>query len=172
MDVSGTMRGHSMKFRDSYKLIAGNRFAELWRCTMALKTYSGSCHCGAISFEADIDLKKGTTRCNCSICSKARSWFAVVSPDHYRLLTGAASQAEYEWTPTSHPGGNLHYHFCRTCGIRTVGRGEHGPQGEAFYFVAVASLGEIDADELASSIKYVDGKHDHYDRSPMDVRLL
>jgi hypothetical protein len=139
---------------------------------MALKKYSGSCHCGAVRFEADIDLNGDTTRCNCSICTKARAWFVLVTPEHYRLIKGAEAQTKYEWTPPGHPSANLHFQFCRTCGIRTVGRGDHGPQGGPFYFVAVASLDDVDPNELARSIKYVDGKHDRFDQPPKDTRLL
>jgi hypothetical protein len=139
---------------------------------MALKTYSGSCHCGAVRFEADIDLAQGTNRCNCSLCSKARSWFTLVSPDRFRQLSGAEAQAEYQWTPAGQPGSNLHYRFCKTCGVRTAGRGDHGPDGGAFYFIAVASLDGVDADELAESIRYVDGRDNRFDRPPEDIRLL
>ena len=78
---------------------------------MSLKTYAGSCHCGAVRFEAEIDLSEATSRCNCSICAKARAWFVLVRPDRFRQIAGADAQTEYQWVPAGRPGANLHYRF-------------------------------------------------------------
>ncbi len=90
---------------------------------MSMKTYRGSCHCGAVRFEADIDLGAGLAKCNCSLCTKARAWFAFVKPERLRLLAGAEAQADYQWVPPGRPHPFLRYHFCKTCGIRTFGQG-------------------------------------------------
>jgi hypothetical protein len=50
-----------------------------------MKTYRGSCTCGAVAFEADLELANGTIRCNCSFCKKARLWFA---PANGRYIQG------------------------------------------------------------------------------------
>ena len=34
-----------------------------------MRTYHGSCHCGAVTFEVDTDLAD-LDECNCSICAK------------------------------------------------------------------------------------------------------
>ena len=140
---------------------------------MALKTYSGSCHCGAVRFQADIDLGAGTNKCNCSICAKARAWFAIVKAEQFRLIEGSEVLAEYQWTPPGRPHPFLHYYFCRTCGIRAFARGGQESQKDAFIAVPVTSLDDADPDELAAApVRYVDGRHDHFDQPPADTRLM
>jgi hypothetical protein len=140
---------------------------------MSVKTHKGSCHCGAVHYEADIDLSKGTVRCNCSICMKARAWFTFVGAQQFRLLSGESSLSDYRWTPPGRPAPFLTYRFCKTCGIRILGTGEAEFMGGRFYAVAVTTLDDVDADELAAApIKFIDGRHDRIDQAPADTRLL
>jgi hypothetical protein len=140
---------------------------------MALKIHSGGCHCGAVCFEAEIDIAQGTVKCNCSSCAKARSWLTIVPASRYRLTSGAESQANYQWTPPGKPRPTVEFHFCKICGIRTPGRGEMEAMGGVFYAVQVPLLNEIDLEELAAGpIRYVDGLHDRFDREPADKRFL
>ena len=140
---------------------------------MTLKTYSGCCHCGAIRFEADIDLAEGTIKCNCSGCIKARSWLAVARSDRLRLVAGFESQTGYQWTPPGRTAPAIQFYFCKICGIRTPGRGELEAMGGVFCAIQVPLLDDVDPDELAAApIRYVDGRHDHFDRPPADIRFL
>jgi hypothetical protein len=140
---------------------------------MTLKTYSGSCHCGAVRFETEADIAAGTVKCNCSSCTKARSWLIFVKADRFRLIAGAGSQAEYQWTPPGHAGPTIQFHFCTICGIRTPASGELEMMGGACYAVQVPLLEGIDLEELAAApVHYVDGRHDRFDRPPADIRFL
>ena len=140
---------------------------------MTMKTYSGGCHCGAVRFEADIDISGGSVKCNCSSCVKARSWLTFVQADRFRLVAGAESQANYQWTPPGRRQPTVEFHFCKNCGIRTPARGEIEAMGGVVYAVQVPLLEGIDADALAAApIRYLDGLHDRFDRSPADIRFL
>ncbi|HVF16923.1 MAG TPA: GFA family protein, partial [Steroidobacteraceae bacterium] len=99
------------------------------------KTYFGSCHCGAVRFEADINLNEGTFKCNCSSCTKARSWLAVVKPDAFRLLAGESLLGDYQYGKKS-----SHHLFCKQCGISSFEWGVDKNLGGKFYAVNVACL--------------------------------
>ncbi len=138
------------------------------------KLYSGSCHCGAVRFTAQIDLAaQGTNKCNCSICSKSRTWFTIVPDARFQLQQGAEALSDYCWTPPGKAAPFLHFRFCRTCGVRTWASGDHPQFGGLFHAVSVAALDDVDADELAAApVNYVDGRNDRFDHAPQDLRLL
>ncbi|MBB3221929.1 GFA family protein [Pseudoduganella umbonata] len=132
-----------------------------------MKTYHGSCHCGVVRFEADIDLGQGTLRCNCSICAKARFWPAIVQPHAFRLLAGAAALTEYRF----HTKRDQHL-FCRHCGVRPFVNG-HSPRWGEFVAVNVACLDDATAEELANApITYLDGRNDNWDTPPLQIHHL
>ena len=122
---------------------------------MTLKTYTGSCHCGAVRFEAEIDLTQPTYRCNCTICARTRFWAAIVAPDQFRLLHGAGDLTEYRFNTRRNE-----HHFCRYCGVRPFGIGTT-PDGTRIYGVNLGCLEDATVKELANApIVYVDGRHD------------
>ncbi len=140
---------------------------------MSLKHSTGSCHCGAVHYEATLDLSKGTIRCNCSICKKARAWFTFVGEKDFRLLKGNDSMASYQWTPPGKPGPFLTYRFCKTCGIRIYATGDAEFMGGRFYALAISTLDDVSTDELAAApLKFIDNLHDRLDRAPADTRLM
>jgi hypothetical protein len=75
------------------------------------KTYEGSCHCGKVRFEADIDLSAGTGKCNCSICTKTRSWAVILQPHAFRLFADDADLIDYQFGSTA----------CTICFASTAG---------------------------------------------------
>ena len=62
------------------------------------KTHQGGCHCGAIRYEAVLDVSRGG-RCNCSICLKSSVTGALVS--HTGGRDNAAPGCVAAWTSRS-----------------------------------------------------------------------
>jgi hypothetical protein len=138
---------------------------------MTEQTQNGSCHCGAVRYSADIDLTKGTLRCNCSLCRKTRAWFAFAPADKFRLDTGADRLTSYRWIPEGREHSNLTYHGCANCGVHTHAEG-NGPDGPTVA-IQVATINGLDRDLLVDGIRYVDGLHDDFKHPPAeDIRGL
>jgi hypothetical protein len=76
-----------------------------------LRTYRGSCHCGAVVFEIDTDFPELTT-CDCSICRRRNALMVKVPQERLRLIAGDDALTEYRF----HTMTARHF-FCRTCGI-------------------------------------------------------
>jgi hypothetical protein len=126
-----------------------------------LKTYHGSCHCGAVRFEADLDLTQDTYRCNCTICRRTRFWPAVAREDGFRLLAGESDLTEYLFNTRK----NQHF-FCRHCGVRAFGVGNDTPIGKMIG-VNLGCLTDVTDEELSRApITCVDGLHDRWQQAP------
>jgi hypothetical protein len=141
---------------------------DYFRGAAMIKTYAGSCHCGAVRFEADIDLSLGTNKCNCSICTKTRNWNVIIKPGAFRLLAGEHGLIDYQFGTKSG-----HHLFCSRCGVRTFARGYVEQVGGDYVSVQLAALDNIDPSELIeASVRCADGRNNDGSSSPTETRHL
>lgn len=135
---------------------------------MATKTYSGSCHCGKVKYKVDIDFAQGTGKCNCTYCTKIRSWKVFVQPSAFTLLAGNDAVTGYSGkNPTA-----VRY-FCKTCGVYTHETGDAEWMGGPFAGIFLGSLDDAPISELVSGpIHFSDGRSNNWTNPPADVRNL
>jgi hypothetical protein len=131
------------------------------RTEPGVRTYTGGCHCGAVRFEARLDLAQGGTKCNCSICSKTAFWGTIVKPADFELLSGQDDLSDYQFASKSG-----HHYFCRRCGVRSFGSGDLEMLGGLYYSVNLQCLDGVHLTDLPR--KYWDGKNNAWMNGPSD----
>lgn len=135
---------------------------------MALKTYHGSCHCGAIRYEVEIDLARGGGRCNCTYCRKVRAWSAFVKPEAFCITAGESRAVGYH----KHDQAPEKFH-CPTCGVHVFGRGDADYMGGPFVSICLGTLDDATAEELAAMpTRYSDGLNNNWQNPPAITSYL
>ncbi len=101
-----------------------------------MKSYLGSCHCGAVRFLIHADIRELTT-CDCSICRRKNALMTKVHQSQFWLLSAAEALSSYQF----HTHTATHY-FCRTCGIYPFHRKRVMPD---YFGINVFCLANFDA---------------------------
>lgn len=115
---------------------------------MPAEHHTGSCQCGAVAFEADVDISKPIA-CNCSRCRRLGSRLAFTSESGFKLLKGEDALTEY--TFNKHV---IRHQFCKVCGIEPFAYGK-GKDGTAMVAINVNCLDGVDATALP--VQHFDG---------------
>lgn len=103
--------------------------------------HAGSCHCGAVTFEATLSLDNLVT-CNCSLCGRTGNIMAFMPATQFTLLSGEENLADYQFNKKV-----IHHLFCKTCGVRPFGRGT-AADGSETVALNVRCLNDIDVFSL------------------------
>jgi hypothetical protein len=111
--------------------------------------HHGSCHCGAIKFEVEGEIK-GALACNCTMCQRKGALLWFVPRQQFHLLTPESAASTYTF--------NKHvvkHRFCSNCGIHTHGEGTD-PQGNAMAAINLRCVDDVDLSALP--VRHYDGR--------------
>ncbi|NNE37678.1 MAG: GFA family protein [Gammaproteobacteria bacterium] len=101
--------------------------------------YTGSCHCGFMKFEVDMDLDHVRV-CDCSICKKRGALNHRVNESDMRIFAPLENMTQYKW----HTQTATDY-ICPTCGILPF---RHPRDRPDIWTVNVRCLDGIDLDTI------------------------
>ncbi len=110
--------------------------------------YQGACHCGAVRFQIDADLKEFTS-CNCTLCRKKNAVMTQVHESKFTLLAGEDNLGLYQWNTKT-----AKHYFCKTCGIYPFHRKRSAPDsyGVNVFCLEGADLGSVPIIHLTDGI--------------------
>lgn len=116
---------------------------------MTVSQYEGSCQCGAVRYEVEMDLDN-TITCNCSRCQRMGFVLSFAPQESFQLKSGEGSLIEYRFNRKA-----IRHLFCATCGVESFAYGTM-PDGSPTVAVNVNCLAGVEPRELDS--QHVDGR--------------
>jgi len=84
--------------------------------------YTGSCHCGAVTFRIEAERIDELTTCDCSLCARKNALMLKVPEDALEVLSGEELLSLYQWNTR-----RAKHYFCSRCGIYTFHRKRSAP---------------------------------------------
>ncbi len=118
---------------------------------MTVQHYHGSCQCGAVDFDVDLDIS-GAVTCNCSRCQRVGSVLAFAPISAFTLNKGDGATTEYRFNKKQ-----IAHQFCKICGIQTFSYGQM-PDGSKTVAINLNCLDGIDPRAVPAN---------HYDGAAM-----
>ena len=107
-------------------------------------TVNGSCHCGAVTFTANLpDGLASARRCTCSICRMRGAVAVTGSIDGFVVHQGADKLATYRFNT-----GVAEHHFCVLCGIYTHHKRRSDPNELGINVACIEGLSPFDFVEV------------------------
>jgi len=104
--------------------------------------YSGSCQCGKVAFDVDMQIDK-VLSCNCSRCRRTGSLLAFADKENFTLKSGKDSLTEYLFNKNA-----IHHQFCATCGVQPFAEAVNPKTGKPTVAVNVRTLEGVDPDKF------------------------
>lgn len=106
--------------------------------------YSGSCHCGAVTFTVQGDVPASAISCNCSHCRRKGLLLTFVPVASFTLDQGETALETYLFNQH-----RITHRFCTTCGCQPFaeGRDKDGAETRAINLRCVPDA-DLDALEL------------------------
>jgi len=128
-------------------------------------TIKGSCHCGAVGFEAQFDGDVETSKCNCSICTKTRFWKTLLPAAAFKLLKGEQALRTYRFGSEF-----IEHRSCGTCGVKVFGK---VPMDDMELVAISVPCLNLKPEQLAElPVSFEDGRHDAHESEPKVTSYL
>jgi len=107
----------------------------------------GTCHCGAVVFEVELDNGiDDLRRCGCSICKRKGAIMASVPLAQLRVVSGEEQLTLYQWNTKT-----ARHYFCSRCGIYTHHQRRSNPKEYGFNVACLEGVNPFELGEIPVS---------------------